>query len=161
MEGFRDKETWAVREGWSVCGGGDFVLFDAPRTSGTFTFELRRRSSRWGLGSWAGVKWFFKYIDTADFVLFRIDKNTLYQKIVSKGREGKEEKLAPHGINRDILRIQIDVSPDRIVHQIHDGKTWKPIHEWQSAGADSGRFGFHVGKGEEVWLRNFKFRPAQ
>jgi hypothetical protein len=158
MEQFDSPAAWRLQEGvWRHRGAA--ALTYGLRPDGIFTFSiymLRGGSLLRG----GRVKWFLQFTDPKNYVLFELDEETLWSKVVVNGRTLERKKVA-HGQDKRmrVWNIQIDVSPARLIHKIQGDEGWIELDNWSEPGRDftQGKFGILVTGNDEVGLSNFQF----
>jgi hypothetical protein len=148
----RDGEAW-VRK------GGNFVPYKLP-AKGTYTFTVQLIK---GGGVFRGghIRWYVDYVDAKNYGLFEIDKKTFWAKEVTNGKSKDREKTQ-HGLeNQKTFTIQVDVTPDHVVHRLKNGDTWLTLDSWTEQGRifSDGKFGFYIPGSDEIGITDFKFQP--
>ena len=130
--------------------GGDYVLYGITPTSGTFVFSAMLTKGH-------RLQWVLHYTDPSNFDLFQIDDNNFYRADVRNGQKISDIKIPHKGEKKTFRTLQIRVSPTEIVHQIKQGDAWVVIDRCSQPGVNlsSGRFGFYLPGGDQVWLANF------
>jgi hypothetical protein len=159
MEAWADPAGWRQEGAWFVRKGGNLVIYGSKAPAGRVLFTvLRKKSFRW-----SGVRWFVGNPETGNYAQFRIDKSSLHWTPVAANSPDKEKKLAAHEVDNNTYTVEVAIEGGVVRHRIYDGATLKLAHEWASTGIDlnSIRFGFVIPRGDEVWVSNFRFIPAQ
>ncbi|HLJ50718.1 MAG TPA: serine/threonine-protein kinase [Bryobacteraceae bacterium] len=143
--------TWVQQDGWWVHKGGDFVLYPAMPVRGSVTFTALRRKGR-------KVQWVLDYRDSGHYVLFQIDEKGFTRKKIDNGKSTLEATIA-HAIAQDMFTIQIEVTPDSVVHSLYAEGGWRALDRWSDPSLDftTGSFGFFIPGRDEIGLSNFKF----
>jgi len=148
----RDGETW-------VHHGGNFVPYKLPaKGTYTFTVQLLKGGNMFKGGH---IRWYVDYVDPKNYGLFEIDKKTFWAKEVTNGKSKDREKTQ-HGVdNEKSFTIQVDVSPDHVVHRIKNGDNWLTLDSWTEPGRifSDGKFGFYIPGNDEIGISDFKFQP--
>ena len=148
----RDGEAW-------VHHGGNFVPYKLPaKGTYTFTVQLLKGGNVFRGGH---IRWYVDYVDTKNYGLFEIDKKTFWAKEVTNGKSKDREKTA-HGLeNAKSFTIQVDVTPDHVVHRLKNGDTWLTLDSWTEPGRifSDGKFGFYIPGNDEIGISDFKFQP--
>ncbi|MGA3186273.1 MAG: PEGA domain-containing protein [Bryobacteraceae bacterium] len=156
---------WEDPSGWTNDGdswihkGGNFVPYKLP-AKGTFTFTVQLLKGG-GLFKGGHIRWYVDYIDPKNYGLFEIDKKTFWAKSVTNGKSKDREKTQ-HGLeNQKTFTIQVDVSPDHVVHRLKNGDTWLTLDSWTEPGRNfsDGKFGFYIPGSDEIAISDFKFTP--
>jgi len=148
----RDGEAW-------VHHGGNFVPYKLP-SKGTYTFTVQLLK---GGNVFRGghIRWYVDFVDTKNYGLFEIDKKTFWAKEVTNGKSKDREKTS-HGLeNAKTFTIQVDVTPDHVVHRLKNGDTWLTLDSWTEPGRifSDGKFGFYIPGNDEIGITDFKFQP--
>jgi hypothetical protein len=148
----RDGEAW-------VHHGGNFVPYKLP-AKGTyeFTVQLLKGGNVFRGGH---IRWYVDYVDPKNYGLFEIDKKTFWAKEVTNGKSKDREKTQ-HGLeNAKSFTIQVDVTPDHVVHRLKNGDTWLTLDSWTEPGRifSDGKFGFYIPGNDEIGISDFKFQP--
>jgi hypothetical protein len=159
MADWEDPSGWARDgEAW-VRKGGNFVPYKLP-AKGTYTFTVQLIK---GGGVFRGghIRWYVDYVDTKNYGLFEIDKKTFWAKVVTNGKNKDREKTQHGQENQKTFTIQVDVTPDHVVHRLKNGDTWLTLDSWTEPGRNfsDGKFGFYIPGGDEIGLTDFKFQP--
>lgn len=148
----RDGEAW-------VRHGGNFVPYKLP-AKGTYTFTVQLIKGG-NIFRGGHIRWYVDYMDPKNYGLFEIDKKTFWAKEVTNGKSKDREKTQ-HGLeNQKTFTIQVDVSPDHVVHRLRTGDTWLTLDSWTEPGRNftDGKFGFYIPGNDEIGLTDFKFQP--
>jgi PEGA domain len=163
MESFVEPGMWHAENGVYRHRGTAFLAFK-PAGSGVYVFNayLIHGGSIFGKGR---LRWRLNYVDEKNYVQFELDEDNLYSKVVTDGKGNDRDKVK-HGVEskEKIWAIQIDVSPDKIVHKIQKGKQWVTLDTLTIPGRNlaAGQFGFYVqGGGDEMGVSDFSFTPVQ
>jgi hypothetical protein len=159
MADFEDPSGW-TRDGeaW-VRKGGNFVPYKLP-SKGTYTFTVQLIKGG-GIFRGGHIRWYVDYVDPKNYGLFEIDKKTFWAKEVTNGKSKDREKTQ-HGVdNEKQFTIQVDVSPDHVVHRIKNGDSWLTLDSWTEQGRifSDGKFGFYIPGNDELGISDFKFQP--
>ncbi len=135
MADFEDPSGW-TRDGESwIRKGGNFVPYKLP-SKGTYTFTVQLLKGG-NLFKGGHIRWYVDYVDAKNYGLFEIDKKTFWAKEVTNGKT-KDRDKNPHGQeNQKTFTIQVDVTPDHVVHRIKNGETWFTLDSWTSPAAIS------------------------
>ncbi|HEV1286597.1 MAG TPA: PEGA domain-containing protein [Bryobacteraceae bacterium] len=159
MADWEDPSGWARDgEAW-VHHGGNFVPYKPP-AKGTyeFTVQLLKGGNVFRGGH---IRWYVDYVDPKNYGLFEIDKKTFWAKEVTNGKSKDREKTQ-HGLeNAKTFTIQVDVTPDHVVHRLKNGDTWLTLDSWTETGRifSDGKFGFYIPGNDEIGITDFKFQP--
>jgi tetratricopeptide (TPR) repeat protein len=150
MAKWENPGAWQHEKDSFVRKGGDFVLYGAVPTSGTFVFSAMPVKGRL-------LQWLLNYTDAKNYVLFQLDENNFYRTVIRNG-EKTDQIIVPHkGEKKSFRSVHIRVSPTEIVHQIKQGETWKVLDRWTQPGTNPsmGKFGFYIPGNDEVALSSF------
>ncbi len=150
MAKFEDPGAWKHEGDSFTRKGGDFVLYGAVPTSGTFVFSAMPVKGK-------VLQWVLNYTDPRNYILIQMDENNFYRSVMRNGQK-TDEIIVPHKLDKKALRsLQIRVSSTEIVHQIKQGESWKVLDHWTQLGGDLGRgkFGFYIPGNDQVEISNF------
>ncbi len=150
MSKWDDPAGWKPDRSSFVHKGGDYVLYSASPSSGTFTFSAMLLKGH-------RLQWVLNYLDANNYVLFQMDENNFYRTVVHNGQKGDEFKVAHKTDKKSFRTMQIHVTPSEIVHQTRAGDAWVVLDKWSVAGTNlsSGKFGFYIPGNDQVALSNF------
>ena len=126
---------WKQDQGGFVHKGGDFVLYGASPTSGTFVFSAMLQKGH-------RLQWVVNYVDAQNYILFQMDENNFYRSVLRNGQKSDEAKFPFKSEKKSFHTIQIHVSPTEIDHQIKSGNSWVTLDKW--SGSESFR--------REIWF---------
>jgi hypothetical protein len=147
--------NWA---GWSQEGadyvrkGGDRVVLRSGQLPGTITFTAHlRKGGRLFRGG--KVRWFVE--DGDGYSQFEVDK----KKFLARGPDGSRAKDHLRDDDDRTYTIQIDITPDRIVHKMKVGDEWFTLDSQPAKGASDGKFGFVIPGNEEIGISDLHFTP--
>lgn len=143
-----DPAGWKPDNGNFVHKGGDFVLYGASPTSGTFVFSAMLRKGH-------RLQWVVNYVDTRNYILFEIDENNFYRSVLRNGQKTDESKFPFKNDKKSFRTIQIHISPTEIDHQIKAGDSWVTLDKWNGTNLAGGRFGFYIPGSDQVAIANF------
>jgi Flp pilus assembly protein TadD len=150
MSKWDDPGAWKPEKDSFVRKGGDFVLYGAVPTAGTFDFSVMLTRGHL-------LQWMLNYTDPKNYVLFQMDDNNLYRTVIRNGEKTDEIKVPDKGSKKSLRTLRIHVSPTEIVHQIKHGDSWPVLDRWTQRGANLslGKFGFYIPGDDEVALSSF------
>ena len=139
----QDKDSYTRK-------GGDFVLYNAVPTSGTFMFSAMITKGRL-------LQWVFNYTDSRNYVLFQMDENYLYRAVIHNGQKTDEIRVTDRGDKKSFHSLNIRVTPTEIVHEIKHGNSWTVVDRWTQPGTNlsAGKFGFYIPGDDQVALSGF------
>ncbi len=152
MSRWDDAGAWR-REGDAYTRkGGDYVLYGAAPSSGTFIFSAMPTKGHL-------LQWVVNYTDSRNYVLFQIDDSMFYRAVIRNGQKTSEVKVADKGDKKSFRTIQVRVSPTEIVHQIKHGDSWTVVDLWTQNGTNlgQGKFGFYIPGSDQVAVESFAF----
>jgi hypothetical protein len=159
MADFEDPSGW-TRDGeaW-LHKGGNFLPYKLP-SKGTFTFTVQLLKGG-NIFKGGHIRWYVDYVDAKNYGLFEIDKKTFWAKEVTNGKSKDREKTQHNVDNEKSFTIQINVTPDHVVHRIKNGDTWLTLDSWTEPGRifSDGKFGFYIPGNDEIGISDFKFLP--
>ncbi|MBV8844857.1 MAG: PEGA domain-containing protein [Bryobacterales bacterium] len=156
---FEDAAQWHAEGSSYVHRGAGFLAFKMP-PQGTFTFTVQPRKG--GLFREGKVRWRLMYTDNRNFAEFEIDKSNFICRVVQDGKAAERTRTSLKDIDKQKeFTIQIDVTPEHIVHKLRAGGSWVPLDAWSEPGVHfaEGKFGFFLPGNDEIALTNFKFQP--
>ena len=160
IQDFQDISSWTADGEWRVRRGGNFVVYGAPPSPGTYQFAFQlRRGKR--------AQWVVNYKDPRNHVLYRVEDKEIVRVEVVNGRQKETGKTAHKLANLKEFDVRIVVERNRIRHEFRQGGGWVAVDQMQSPSDDlsAGRFGFLVpgnrlGLADEVAVKDFVFRPG-
>ena len=157
---FEDANAWSKQgDLWTHKGGG-FIPFKLSG-AGTYTFTVRllRGGSLFRGGK---IRWALQYMDAKNHDLFELDRKVLASKVIIAGKIYERGKYE-HGLSDKVMSytVQIEVSPEKLVHRLQDGANWLVLDTWSEPGRNftDGKFAFLVQGSDEIGLTDFKFAP--
>ena len=150
MSKWDDPGAWKHEGDSFIRKGGDFVLYGAAPTAGTFVFSAMPTKGH-------VLQWVLNYSDSKNYILFQLDDNNFSRAVVRNGQKTDEIKVSDKGDKKSFRTVQIRVTPAEIVHQIKHGNNWTILDHWTQPGANLslGKFGFYVPGNDEVALSSF------
>jgi hypothetical protein len=150
MSKWQDPAAWKHEGDSFIHKGGDFVLYGAVPTSGTFAFSAMPTKGRL-------LQWVFNYSDPKNYVLFQIDDNNFYRTVIHNGEKSNQVIVPDKSDKKSFHMLQVRVSATEIVHQIRHGDRWTVLDRWTQPGTNLslGKFGFYIPGSDEVALSTF------
>ncbi len=150
MSKWDDPGAWKQEKDGFIHKGGDFVLYGAVPTSGTFAFSAMQTKGRL-------LQWVLNYVDPKNYVLFQMDDKNFYRTVIRDGEKTSELIVPDKSDNKSFRTLQIRVSSAEIVHQIKHGDRWTVLDRWTQPGANLslGKFGFYLPGNDQVALSSF------
>lgn len=159
MQDFEQPQAWRIEGGIARHRGEAFLLYGL-RPDGTFTFtiHLLRGGSIFRAGR---VRWFARYVDANNYLMFELDHNKLWSKPVINGQT-QDRREIEHGLDGDLKQwtMQVDISPGALVTRIRRNGAWVTLDNWSEPGVDftAGKFGILIRGGDETGLSDFQFQ---
>jgi serine/threonine protein kinase len=143
-----DPAGWKQDKGTYVRKGGDFVLYSASPTSGTFVFSAMLQKGR-------RLQWVVNYVDAQNYILFQMDENNFYRSVMRNGQKTDDAKFPFKSEKKSFHTIQIHISATEIDHQTKNGDSWVPLDKWSGTNLSGGKFGFYIPGSDQVALTSF------
>jgi serine/threonine protein kinase len=160
MDGWEQPAAWQQDGGWWVRHGGGLVLYRPVGKPGTFEFTLMTASG--GLLRSKSLQWFAGYTDPKNYVLFRMDKDTIHRIQVVNGKRNELYKTS-HGLNLKemVTAVRVEVGPGLLVTRVQRDNQWVVLDSWSAPDYNFAelRFGVLVEGKDEVRLSGLKFTP--
>jgi len=150
MSKWDDPAGWKPDKNGFAHKGGDFVLYGASPTSGTFAFSAMLQKGH-------RLQWVVNYLDSNNYVLFQLDENNFYRTVMRNGQKSDEVKIPHKTDKKSFHSMQIHVTATEIVHQAREGDAWVILDKWNSPGSNlaAGKFGFYIPGNDQVALAAF------
>jgi serine/threonine protein kinase/cytochrome c-type biogenesis protein CcmH/NrfG len=151
------KAGWERQGEWYLHKGGDFVIFPAVPSSGTFAFTALRHTHLLGNNR---IEWVVNYIDSRNYMLLELDKKNLIVTEVKNDVRRELRKIpVPVPPERDKLQytIRVDISGERIDQFLQKGNAWVPLSSLTGKDLSRGGFGFYLPGGDELLVGGFSF----
>jgi hypothetical protein len=159
MADFEDAGAWSFQNGLWTHKGAGFIPFKL--TNGTFAFTVQLLHGG-NLLRGGRIRWAVQYVDAKNYDLFELDKKYLWSKVIIAGKTFERDKHE-HGLSdkEKSYAIQIEATPERLVHRLKKGDAWTVLDTWAEPGRDftQGKFGFLVQGSDEIGLSDFQFTP--
>ena len=155
MRHWRDSDGWMPRGERLVRKGGEFVYSPVPPGPGVYRFTVVRQAGD-------PVRWFIRLGDNQDYWVFQQGTRGLERFRVTPGSQSVSEARHGGGVGRnEPFEVEIRVEPDAIVTSVTKGANAIASDRLEKAGAgfDKGRWGFLVGKNDQLGLDAFVFEP--
>jgi PEGA domain len=156
---FEESGAWKKEGDLYVHKGGGFVPYKlGPRGLYTFTVELVKGGNLFRGGR---IRWAVQYLDSKDYLLFELDRKTFWASVVEKGKKLERQKT-PHQLeNQKSFTIQIEITPEHVVHKLKTGDSWLMLDSFAEPGRNftSGKFGFFIQGADEIGISDFTFVP--
>ena len=159
MDDFENPAAWR-KDGdmWSHRGQAFLAYKKAPQGVFQFTVQLIKGGNLFHGGR---IRWCLNYRDSKDYALFELSNQSFWVKDVSGGKSTDRAKTQLNLDKVKMFTVQVEVTPQRIVHTILvDGK-WAPMNSWTDSDRNftDGKFGFLVQGADEIAVSDFKFTP--
>jgi PEGA domain len=159
---FEESGQWRAWNGIYLHQGGGFLPYKLP-PSGVFSFTVQLLKGG-GFMREGKVRWRLMYLDPKNYAQFEIDNKNFVAKVITDGRSMDRTKTPIRDLEKDKgFTIQIDVTPEHIVHKLRTDSGWIPLDAWSEPGVrySVGKFGFLVQGSDEIGLESFAFQPVQ
>ncbi len=157
MGDFEDPSAWRKDGDLWVHQGAGFIPYKLS-SSGVFTFtvELLKGGNVFHGGR---IRWCVQYLDPKNYLLFELDRKNFWAEVVENGKKLEREK-AQHDLDKQkAYTIQIEITPDRLVHKIRNGNDWIVLDSFSEPGRNftQGKFGFLIQGNDEIGITDLKF----
>jgi hypothetical protein len=151
--GWRNEGDIMVHKGGNVIpyNGGSKGVFN-------FTVELRKGGSLFRGGR---IRWVAQYRDSKNYLLYEMDNKNFWAEVVENGKKLERVKTQHNLDQQKAYTIQVELSPDRLIHKIQNGSNWMTVDDFSEPGRNftQGKFGFLIQGGDELGVVDFKFQP--
>ena len=158
MSNFDNPAAWQELQGVWKHKGAATLTYGLP-PNGIFTFSIYMLKGG-SLLRGGRVRWFLNYTDAKNYILFELDEENFWSKVVSGGKTLERKKvLHKQDKSMRVWNIQIDASAAKLTHKIQGDNGWVDLDSWTEPGRDftQGKFGILVSGTDEVGLSNFSF----
>jgi pimeloyl-ACP methyl ester carboxylesterase len=159
MDDFENPAAWR-KDGdvWSHRGQAFLAYNKVPLGVFQFTVRLVKGGNLFRSGR---IRWCLNYRDSKNYALFELSNQTFWVKDVSNGKSTDRAKTQLNLEKDKMFTVQVEVTPQRIVHTILMGGKWVPVNSWTDSGRNfsDGKFGFLVQGSDEIAISDFKFTP--
>jgi PEGA domain len=156
---FEEAGAWKKDGDLYVHKGGGFVPYKlGPRGVYTFTVELVKGGNLFRGGR---IRWAVQYLDSKDYLLYELDRKTFWASVIEKGKKLERQKT-PHQLeNQKSFTIQIEITPEHVVHKLKTGDSWLTLDSFAEPGRNftAGKFGFFIQGADEIGISDFTFVP--
>ncbi len=102
------------------------------------------------------IQWRAAYVDDKNYVQFSLDNKSFDTRIVANGKGTSKPKFQIDSVEEPFY-VQVEITPDSIVHRLKEGDQWVEIGRLAKPGANNGKFGFYVPGKDELAISNFKY----
>jgi hypothetical protein len=161
MTDWEDNSLWHEDNGnWTHKGAGLLFYKMPPKGVFTFTVELLKGGNIFGGGK--KIRWVLNYIDKQNYDQFELDSKSFTSKVIMKGKPSDRPKMQIKDMEKQkSFTVQIDVTPEHIVHKLSVGGTWVDLDTWAEPGQNfsAGKFAFLVQGDDEIGVSAFTFQP--
>ena len=150
MSKWNDPGAWKQEKDSFIHKGGDFVLYGAAPSSGTFLFSAMPAKNH-------ALQWVLNYIDAKNYVLCQLDDTSFHRTVIRNGQRTNEITVPNKSDKKTFRSLQIRVSPTEIVQVVKQGDSWSALDRLSQPGADlsQGKFGFYIPGNDQVALSSF------
>jgi tetratricopeptide (TPR) repeat protein len=150
MSKWNDPGAWKHEGDSFIRKGGDFILYGAAPSAGTFVFSAMPAKGR-------VLQWVLNYTDSKNYVLCQLDDNSFSRAVIRNGQKADEIKVPDKVDKKGFRTLQIRVSPTEIVQQIKHGESWSTLDHWTQPGTNigQGKFGFYLPGNDQVTVSSF------
>ncbi|HXP83483.1 MAG TPA: PEGA domain-containing protein [Bryobacteraceae bacterium] len=159
MADFENPAAWK-QEGdvWSHRGAAFLPFKPVPRGVFQFTVQLVKGGSVFRGGR---IRWALNYTDSKNYALFELENKNFWAKEVVKGKTSDRAKTQLNLDKVKMFTVQVEVTPQRVVHTILIDNKWFSMDSWTDAERNftDGKFGFLVQGDDEIAISDFKFTP--
>jgi hypothetical protein len=160
MNDWDDNSAWKEENGvWHHKGQG-FVGYKLP-PKGIFTFTVQLVKGG-GIFRGGKIRWALNFVDSKNYALYELDNKNFSAKVVMNGKTTERTKTALKDLDKQkSFTIQIDVTPEHIVHKMFTGGEWMNLDAWAETGINfsEGKFGFLMQGNDEIGISAFNFQP--
>jgi hypothetical protein len=163
--GVADGDIGGFEEPWKQEGelwihkGGGFVGYKLP-PEGVFTFTVQLIK---GGGMFRSrVRWCVQYVDSKNYLLYELDVKNFWAAVVENGKKNDRAKIEhKQPAEQKSFTVQIEVTPDRVVHRMLIDDQWVAIDTFARSGRNfaAGKFGFLIQGNDEIGISYFSFKP--
>lgn len=156
-------KPWSQDDGWYTRQGAGFITFFATPPLGVIQFTARLKKPPFAFTS-PKLRLVLNYVDEKNYMLIEIDKQTYGCAEYHNGKRSVHVDKKKHGLAGDNYGVELTVASDRILVKLSsDNKGAAVVDEWTRPGLtdNSGRFGFYLPGGSQVWFKDFSFRAGQ
>ncbi len=160
MADWEDPAAWKMVNGVWLHKGAGFVPYKlAPKGVFAFTVQLVKGGGFLRSGH---IRWAVNYKDAKNYALYEMDNKNFWARVVTDGKTFERTHTQLKDLEKQkSFTIQIDVTPEHVVHKMFTGGDWINLDSWAETGRNfsEGKFGFLLQGSEEISLSDFKFTP--
>ncbi|MBS1875870.1 MAG: PEGA domain-containing protein [Acidobacteria bacterium] len=147
-----DWSGWTKQGNAYVRRGGNRVTVRSGPLNGTITFTANLRKGG-GLFRGGKLRWFVEQGDGVS--VFELDK----KKFVSRGPDGTRSKQHAAEEEDRSYTIQVEVTPERIVHRMRVGDSWVTLDSQANHAVPDAKFGFVIPSSDEIAVSDLHYAP--
>jgi hypothetical protein len=144
--------------GEQVRRGGGFVHYDAPKTSGHYSFQAHSKIG--GFLKHDKLQWYAGYVNSDNYVLFSIDGKHATVRETKDGKSREITRIPFNANSGEWVQVDMSVKPEAISARVKTGHS-----DWADLGTVSGdgrdytqdKVGFYLPGNDEVAVANFRF----
>ncbi len=156
---FEEAGAWKKDGDLWVHKGGGFVPYKlGPRGVYTFTVGLLKGGSLFRGGR---IRWAVQYVDARNYLMFELDRKTFWAEVMENGKKFERQKVQHEQENQKSFTIQIEVTPEHVIHKMKTGDQWLALDSFAEPGRNftAGKFGFLIQGADEIGISDFVFTP--
>ena len=160
MADWEDPSAWKEDGGVWLHKGAGFVPYKLP-PKGVFAFTVQLVKGGGFLRS-GHIRWAVNYMDPKNYALYEMDSKNFWARVVTNGKALERTHTQLKDLEKQkSFTIQIDITPEHVVHKMFVGGDWINLDSWAETGRNfsEGKFGFLLQGNEEISLSDFKFTP--
>jgi len=159
MADFEDPGAWKQEDNVYVHRGEAFLPFKLP-PKGVFQFTVQLIKGG-GVFRAGRIRWRLNYLDARNYAQFELDKKNFSARDNVKGKNTERAKTQHDLKDAKSYTVQIEVTPDHIVHKLRTAEGWVVLDSWAQPGRDftQGKFGFWIQGSDELGITDFSFTP--
>lgn len=160
MADWENPAAWTMDGGVWLHKGAGFVPYKLP-AKGVFAFTVSLVKGGGFLHS-SHIRWAVDYKDAKNYALYEMDNKNFWAKVVTNGKTFERTHTQLKDLEKQkSFTIQIDVTPEHVVHKMFVDGDWISLDSWAETGRNfsEGKFGFLLNGNEEISLSDFKFTP--
>ncbi len=160
MADWEDPAAWKSDGGVWLHKGAGFVPYKL-RANGVFTFTVQLVKGG-GISPQRAYPLGVNYEDAKNYALYEMDNKNFWAKVVINGKTFERTHTQLKDLEKQkSFTIQIDVTPEHVVHKMFAGGDWINLDSWAETGRNfsDGKFGFLIQGNDEISLSDFKFQP--
>jgi hypothetical protein len=160
MADWEDPAAWKTEGGVWLHKGAGFIPYKlAPDGTFAFTVQLVKGGGFLRNGH---IRWALNYKDAKNYSFYEMDNKNFWAKVMTNGKPFERTHTQLKDLEKQkSFTIQIDVTPEHVVHKMFTGGDWVNLDSWAETGRNfsEGKFGFLLQGNEEISLSDFKFTP--